>query len=225
MRASPTDQAILERQGCVEVDYPPDSGLLQLAAAFGIRAPAHRGGPLVDRLSPKRAEDAPTRSLSAAHGLGGFPMHTDAAHFRIPPRYVLLRLAMDGRSNRPTLIQNIRDLHMDERSMAILRRDVWLVNGGRGRFLTSLLSDTLVPRHLLVRFDRACMRPVHPSFLQSESLLETALATTAPLRVDWVHGKALVIDNWQALHARSGSPRRSNEDRILERVLIMGHGT
>jgi hypothetical protein len=60
-----------------------------------------RGDSPVSVLRPTAAEEAHPRSLSAIHGLGEQPMHTDGAHLREPPDYLVFHA---DRPNRPTLL-------------------------------------------------------------------------------------------------------------------------
>jgi L-asparagine oxygenase len=41
-------------------------------------------------LTPKANSEASPVSYSGLYGLGEFPMHTDMAHWRMPPRYLVL---------------------------------------------------------------------------------------------------------------------------------------
>lgn len=45
----------------------------------------------VQELRPHRALDAAPNTYSGNFGVGEFPMHTDLAHWAIPPRYLVLR--------------------------------------------------------------------------------------------------------------------------------------
>src|SRR4051812_36953265 len=45
----------------------------------------------VQRFTPKLASVAPPNIYSGTFGLGAFPLHTDLAHWHVPPRYFALR--------------------------------------------------------------------------------------------------------------------------------------
>jgi hypothetical protein len=100
----------------------------------------------------------------------------------------------------------------------ILEHDVWLVDGGRGRFLTSILGSVDGAETPLVRFDEGCMRPADPTFGAARETIHR-LTSSYEQAIDWVPGRTVVLDNWRTLHARSGFTA-PDETRILERVLV-----
>ena len=209
----------LTTQGWSLVDWPSDQPALQLAEKLGTPIPSRLEGPLVDTLRPVSQEEAAPRSLSAMWGLGSFPFHTDGSAQRRPPRYVLLRLASGSSSQRPTLLQDYHALPLGSTTKKSLARDVWLVNGGRGRFLTSILNSTLISGSTILRFDMACMRPCSAPSGAAQALQEACLST--PAVISWQLGKLLAFDNWRVLHARGATTSTDPEsDRVLERISV-----
>lgn len=79
-----------------------------LGRSLGIPVSVRPGGPTTYRLTPTPVSEAAPRSLSAIYGLDAFPFHTDAAHHRVPPRYLILRLADGARSDTPTVVVDAR---------------------------------------------------------------------------------------------------------------------
>ncbi len=209
-------QAMIDRRGWVVVQASSTDELVSLADSLGEITPSRVDGPPVDELRPKPASLAPSRSLSGKHGLGAFPFHTDAAHHEVPPRYVLLRLASQRPSTRRTLVAPMPG-RLTVRDRDVLEHDVWLVDGGRGRFLTSVLTNTHGARDLL-RFDEGCMRPADNAFGDARAVLLRVLASRS-VGIAWVPSQTVVLDNWRTLHAREGAPV-DDEDRVLERVLV-----
>src|SRR5438876_672320 len=55
-------------------------------------------------IHPQERLDATPNSLSSRHGTGMFPFHTDAAHWRHPPDYLLLYCCNPGGANRVSLL-------------------------------------------------------------------------------------------------------------------------
>src|SRR6266540_143127 len=102
------DWRLLGSRGWLTVMYPSDRELLALGRDLGTPRSVRPSGPLVDRLIPRNADEAPERSLSAFYGFGAFPLHTDAAHHQSPPRLVLLRLAGGAQSASATLLLDLR---------------------------------------------------------------------------------------------------------------------
>lgn len=211
----------LVERGWTMVDFSgTQSDLLQFAQTLGRPIPSRRGSQLVDSLKPVVPTEANPRSMSARFGVGAFPFHTDAAYIRLPPRYMILRLAEGKENLRPTLILSIEALNLSASDLRLLKREVWLVNGGHGRFLSPLVNDTLVPGTTVLRFDPCCMRPATEGFGTSQQIIEQAIRDASPINVDWVRDRLLVLDNWRVLHARADQPQEQDANRVLERVLI-----
>jgi Taurine catabolism dioxygenase TauD, TfdA family len=195
-----------------------DATALDVARQIGRPVPAYHGGDEVQLLRPLQRAAAPDKSLSAAHGLEAFPLHTDAAHHPVPPRYIVMRFAEEKPSKCATLLVPVSSIKFDASSLRALRRDVWLVSGGRGKFTTTILDPFLIPGHEIFRYDAACMRPVNSVFKRSGDLLKEILSTVTALRIKWTKKSCLIIDNWHVLHGREAADE--NESRILERVLV-----
>ncbi|MGO4910705.1 hypothetical protein ACEN2J_20760, partial [Pseudorhodobacter sp. W20_MBD10_FR17] len=68
--------------------HRPNESVVELAKYWGKPIAPWEDG-LVQALVP-RSEAAPN-SYSGIYGLGHFPFHSDLAHWRTPPRYLLLR--------------------------------------------------------------------------------------------------------------------------------------
>jgi alpha-ketoglutarate-dependent taurine dioxygenase len=223
MTLTERDRSNLAEQGWTLLRKCSIAEFWPLANDLGTPVPPGHRQPLITRLAPIPSDNARPRSLSARYAQGPFPLHTDAAHWRIPPRYVLLRLAEGSASRRPTLLVDFHKVAVSPAELGILRRHVWLVNGGRGRFLTSIVSDQLVRGRSVVRYDPHCMRPALPSFRTSDSVLKAALTSESPLAVEWEPAATLIIDNWRVLHGRGDAPA-TEEDRVLERLLVADRG-
>ena len=194
--------------------------MLRLARSLGIPVPSRRGGPIIDSLKPVVSVNARKRSLSAVFGLGPFPYHTDSANFQVPPRFVIIRLANRAESDRPTLFVDGCKIPQSAVERQILARDVWVVNGGRGRFYTSAFNDSLIPGLLVIRYDPCCMRPAIQSASRSELLLRSRCSTAPTLVMEWSPNRAVIFDNWRILHARGDALSSSESSRVLERILV-----
>jgi len=169
-----------------------------------------RGGPLVSTLRPTTHEDSRKCSLSAIHGLGPQPLHTDGAHHRHPPRFIFLvarqpnpvptllhhyRLSMDGRHLRP---QHLRD-------------GVFVVRSGKENFYTTAsLGDG-------VRFDPGCMTPCDQRSRAVKQYFADLSATA--FEFQWSEPDlAVLIDNYAVLHGRGDATGEKNGERTLYRM-------
>ena len=216
----------LRHIGWVDVDIVNDGDMLALAADLGRPGPSRPRGPLLDRLVPLSPTDAHPRSMSAVFGKGPFPFHTDLAHSSFPPRFVLLRAEQADDSGRQTVLHDLQRLPLTPTDRQLLAHGPFFVRGGRRPFLSSILDQ--VPRLMttFLRYDPCCMTPASPSGHDAVLLLKEKTSAVDPVRIEWLPGRTVVLDNWRVLHART-APRltRRRNTRILQRILVWPVGT
>jgi hypothetical protein len=148
-------------------------------------------------LYPRREDATQHPSLSARFGTAAFPAHTDGAHERLPPRFVLLHCIAD-QQRRPTHLFRWRDIRNRLSNHSLLTREVFWFRTGRNSF-----ADTIVgTARPFVRFDRGCMAPAtrHAERLLAD--VDRAVESLEPYSVEWEPGTTVVIANWAALHGR-----------------------
>jgi L-asparagine oxygenase len=210
---------VLEKSGCAQLKLASADELLEIAQALGDPVGSRRSDPIVQPLTPVARAKASPRSLSAAHGLGAFPFHTDAAHHLDPPRWVVLRCADPGPSRRPTLWKDSEEFDLADEERRLLRRSVWRVAARPRPFLAAVYTKGTagVDR---IRFDPGCMTPADPSFDDAARLLQVAIASAQAHEVYWDRNDALILDNGRCLHARAAGDVSDASVRRLERVLI-----
>lgn len=167
----------LQRAGFVSVRYSAKSNLADLAHELGHPVPSKPSGPLVDRLLPTKTDQAKPRSLSARHGTGEFPFHSEAAYYRVPPRWVLLRLADGGYSEATTGFVDVNALPLSDDLMVALRREIWIVSGKPGHFLSPVVNTHLSTRATIVRWDEGCMYAAQEEFQETANRFKRTLKT------------------------------------------------
>ena len=123
------------------------------------------------------------------------------------------------------MIVDSRELELDQYEWRRLHNDIWLVNGGRGRFYTSLFNDTLITGGTIFRFDPCCMRPATSRATESALLFRRAVKVARSTQIDWTSGHVLVLDNWRVLHGRGPANAAVEKQRALERVLVAADET
>ena len=210
----------LYKFGWITISADPSLTLTQYASELGKPVPSQRDSGLIDLLKPKTIDQARKTSLSGQYGLGAFPFHTDNAHKRIPPHYVLLRLVGVTDEVSPTLLHDIKNIGLSGSDFARLRRDVWIVNGGLGVFTSTIINSKSTAHTEIVRYDPICMRPAHKNFGKSAEILYGACDRFSPIKIQWHYGLLLIIDNWRILHSRPVLSYLYDEQRILERCLV-----
>jgi hypothetical protein len=176
------------------------------AEALGlIEAPNRRGTTGPDQLRPTRPLDSHPRSLSARYGLSAQPLHTDGAHQRQPPRFVVLS------ATEPSLTGTLLWRPPSTPTWtALTQHGVFTVSNGPTRFLST------VENGCFLRFDPGCMTAADSSARRLQSRL-TAASADAVVHSWTEPDTVLVIDNWRALHARAAVTDES-EQRVMQRI-------
>ncbi|MDX0509602.1 hypothetical protein GOE04_16370 [Sinorhizobium medicae] len=198
--------------------YRPGADVVDVAEELGETLTPWEGG-LVQTLSPRAQGDPNT--YSGNFGLGAFPFHTDLAHWRIPPRYLVLR-CVTGYADVPTSLVDGNSL-VEALSRSVLARAIFKPRRPRdGAYaLLRLLEDTADGRHLL-RWDELFLQPASPVGGKANDLVREWLSDCQPMSVALAQpDDTLIIDNWRMLHARS-PVLAGREDRAIQRVYLRG---
>ena len=118
-------------------------------------------------LRPSLSHAAHPSSLSAAYGLRSFPLHSDAAHWPTPPRYLALYCRQGGREDTATVLLNILNVTLSREEERLLSRAVFFVRNGRHSFYSPIFTAG----RSRVRFDPGCMVPVNADAKASVDLV------------------------------------------------------
>lgn len=182
------------------------------------RAQAFRNASPVHRLLPQT--DATPNTYSGIYGLKDFPFHSDMAHWRTPPRYLMLR-CIKGHESVVTsvadgheIVSHVGDVQL-ARALVKPRRPL---NGAIP--LLSLYRPQCGERPSLLRWDEKFIIPASQMGERGMTLLRQALdevTITSTSLCD--QGDTLLIDNWRMLHGRSVVPSE-HSDRIIERAYL-----
>ncbi|MBF2714318.1 TauD/TfdA family dioxygenase [Agrobacterium vitis] len=144
----------------------------------------------IDKLHPREAMAARPNSLSANHGKGRFPPHTDFAFLPLPPRYIALFCPV-SRPGATTLFSGDR-----------LRAAA--TDSGTFRITTSaksyFASFANISRHgKFYRYNSDLMKPLDP---KARRLSEVISDAQPDHFVDWEKISWVIFDNWGMLHGR-----------------------
>ena len=216
--ASELKREVTESGYALISQYRPNAGIIEVANELGDLLTPWEGG-LVQTLVPR--EEAAPNTYSGNFGLGHFPFHTDLAHWRRPPRYLLLRCLV-GYDDIPTLLIDGRAL-VGAISRCTLARAIFKPRRPRDGALVLLrLFNASSDGADLLRWDEIFLRPASRVGDTADAQIRDWLATSTPVSVALVRqGDTLVIDNWRMLHARSPIPL-GREDRSIQRVYLGG---
>lgn len=201
---------------CVAVE--PDIDFLSVVSRLGrpVKSRATSSG-FIDVLMPRSDERRP--SLSRAHGLQAFPLHTDMAYAVKPPRFVCL-LAREPNTVATTLVDTA-DWRLTQEQWMILCNEPWYVVAGRRPFLTSIFQRVASQdvRHA-IRYDSQCMSSaVPPRRQRAQSLISEQMGSSRVVKISWSQPSLVVFDNCRILHGRE-AVSASQENRSIERVCI-----
>ncbi|KQM34025.1 TauD/TfdA family dioxygenase [Chryseobacterium sp. Leaf201] len=187
--------------------------LIEISKKIGNIIPSRKNSlALYDILTVKTKEETNQKSLSAKYGENDFPYHTDGAYLQIPPKYVILR-SPKNIENCPT---KLCIPHFSEFEIKKLMKDVLLVNGGRGRFYSTILEK--IDKDFRLRFDLDCMRPALTEFDTSIKLINKLIKETVIEEIDWKENQCVIFNNWKLVHSRADATNKF--ERVLERIWI-----
>jgi L-asparagine oxygenase len=174
----------------------------------------------VQELRPHAKSSASPNTYSGNFGEGEFPMHTDLAHWAVPPRYLILR-CIRGASEVATSVFD-GNVMIDDIGPTSLRRT--LVQPRRplrnGKQLLRLLDYLEGYDTGVLRWDSIFLHPATDESEKTHSLVATYIKSVAAREVVLLNlGDTLIIDNWRMIHRRSPVPT-SAAGRHIDRVYV-----
>lgn len=174
----------------------------------------------VQELRPHVKSSAPPNTYSGNFGTGEFPMHTDLAHWYVPPRYLALRCIRGA----PEVATNIFDgnIIITDIGATSLRRI--LVQPRRplrnGRQLLRLLEYFEGYNASTLRWDSIFLHPATADSEKTYSLVATYIRSIAAKEIILLApGDTLIVDNWRMIHRRSPVPASATV-RHIDRVYL-----
>ncbi len=168
----------------------------------------------VQELIPRSTEQTSASSYGRIYGLGQFPLHTDMAHWYVPPRFFLLRCIRPAPLTK-TLVLHCRHLFADEDEV-VLRRALFRPR----RHLDGRLTGLRLFEGGRYRWDPVFIVPVTKSAMSLRNRILQRIQTST------IEGLSLsdptdciIFDNWSILHGRNEAPLECAH-RKLERVYL-----
>jgi L-asparagine oxygenase len=166
----------------------------------------------VEPLTVNAIEAKPKNTYAGNYGRGALPLHTDLAHWHVPPRYFMLRCVVAD----PlvfTMLLHSRDVLEALPSNVVGRalfRPRRRLDGKM--YLLRLRADGVF------RWDKLFLTSENSEAEQVYNVMSTAHRIFAPTRIALdAPGKTLLIDNWNVLHART-SVEATASPRCIDRV-------
>jgi L-asparagine oxygenase len=160
------------------------------------------GIPSVQSLRPRNTDEGGQNRYSGHYGLDTFPLHTDLAHWVLPPHYLLLRCIV-GSNDVFTSILPWTPI-LDLVGAASMRKAVFRQRSRR--IGCSGLVRALMHHHgtEILRWDPIFLRPLNQHARALASVMLDATWNRALVKI-LLHepGDTVLIDNWRMLHGRS----------------------
>lgn len=200
-------------------DLPPHvaiSRLGHIGTVEGLAAVQHPKPRLTDNSTPN--------TYSGNFGAGAFPLHTDLAHWAIPPRFVALR-CISGTLAVATAILDSREV---VRSVGGERLRMALVQPRRplkyGKHLLRLLEKPAAAESERLRWDPLFLKPANGFAAAVLEATRDTIHCSQPRRFLLSEpGDTLLFDNWRVLHGRSPVPAEALQREIARAYLESVH--
>ena len=170
-------------------------------------------------LTPRHTDYAPLNTYSGNFGIEDFPLHTDLAHWFLPPRYFALRCVIGSKHVSTTLVDTkdvISIIGRRNLTRALVRPRRPLK---RSRPLLRILSRQEDGSELF-RWDSLFVVPATQESQAIYAIVAESLASIEPTQVVLEDpGDTLILDNWRMLHGRS-QVSTQDEQRRIERAYL-----
>jgi len=176
------------------------------------------GIPTVQSLRPRNTDEVGQNRYSGHYGLGTFPLHTDLAHWVLPPHYLLLRCIV-GSNDVLTNILPWTPI-MDLVGTASMGKAVFMARSRR--IGCSGLVRALTRHHgtKVLRWDPIFLRPLNQNARALASVMLDPTWNRAVMKILLNEpGDTVLIDNWRMLHGRS-QILAQGKVRHIERVYL-----
>lgn len=192
----------------------PSTPSLEVFSQFGV-VDSVEGLNTVQTLTPQNHAEAPPNTYSGNFGTAEFPLHTDLAHWAVPPRYLALRCIQGSDKVATRLLDGQilpREFGAEALRMALVQPRRPMRNG---RQLLRLLERTDNVGIFRIRWDSLYLKPATNLSSEIFARVSSFLATIEPQEfVLRERGDTLIIDNWRWLHGRSSAAADSHSRHI-----------
>ena len=176
------------------------------------------GIPTVQTLRPRDTMEARRNQYSGNYGLDRFPLHTDLAHWVLPPRYFLLRCVVGTADVYTTIFPSAQIVDLLGRPA--LGKAVF--KGRRRGFGCSGLVRALSSHQHeeVFRWDPVFLEPLSKYAHALKHVMDDPVTFESQTSVKLAKpGDTIIVDNWRTLHGRSAVTLASTT-RHIERVYL-----
>lgn len=176
------------------------------------------GIPTVQSLRPRMINEVGRNQYSGNFGLGVFPLHSDLAHWAVPPHYLLLRCVV-GSSDVFTHILSWVPI-VTLLGAPALRKAVFSARKRRIGFSGLVRAMSNHDSAEVFRWDAMFLTPLnHHAKVLASVMLDSKWNSQVGKILLSRPGDTLVIDNWRMLHGR-GEVMLNGTARQIDRVYL-----
>ena len=201
-------------------EFEPDLSTYDVAAKIGIIQDIN-GIPTVQQLQPKDRYESTSNIYSGNYGLGEFPLHSDLAHWAMPPRYFILRCVVPATKAYTFLfdvhgiLENIENTII-ERALFKPRKKI----SGHMNLLRFHEIESGVDKY---RWDNLfIVADNQEANIITKYISDNYTSENSELRCYYTTpGDTAIVDNWKMFHGRSSIPV-TDKDRLIERIYLSG---
>lgn len=170
----------------------------------------------VQNLQPVHAGTTSRHHYSGVYGLDRFPLHTDFAHWAVPPRYILLR-CLSGAADVATTLLPWKAL-LSALTVHSLQRAVLRARNRRGSSGLFRALSRQGPSEIF-RWDSLFLSAINASAQELRTLMEHGPYEHQAAEVVLKCDDSLLIDNWRCMHGRT-SVGQHDLHRHVQRVYM-----
>lgn len=200
---------LISTDGYVDLGvYEPKKSILEVAAqvapCLGVRVPTN-----FEQLRVNSTIAKLENTYGGNYGYRELPLHTDLAHWYVPPRYLMLRCAI-GDPEVSTLLLHHR-YAVAQFPDSVVSRALFRPR----RRLEGKLFLMRLRHNGIFRWDSLFLAPENDEAWQVRDLIT---GRHPPFKLTEItlaeRGRTIVIDNWKMLHGRSSVKRIPSKRRI-----------
>ena len=181
--------------------------------SIGYTAPIS-GLSTIQTIIPRQADSIERSSYSGNFGLDDFPLHTDLAHWYVPPRYFVLRCIQPAPQVYTTFMQADKLFSCED--YVTLRRALFRPR----RRLDGRLTMLRLYDRGLYRWDELFIHPINTMACELQTRIASQMSNMEVEKVEFSSTKdCILVDNWNILHGRS-KVSESGKCRVVERVYL-----